>query len=281
MKHVLLVGNGPNYFSQGISWASVVRAAAKRAGLANQTEKVIKEPLPLVYETVAARQTSSESHAKNELANQMRLLKPNDIHRQLMKIGWNTILTTNYDHCLEEADGRKFIAANLASETTYSVFRRRQFGTRSVWHIHGDFSRPRTMMLGMHHYCGYIQKLRRYLTTRPESPFVFGDSNSIESGRHSWADLFLRDHVHIAGLGLGYEELLLWWLLGYKYRLKHKERLGCGDTTYYFMGTIKPSNKGRLELLLAYGVKIKHIPSSSGLPTLDTWSKLVRILKAT
>lgn len=280
MKHTLLVGNGPNYFSRGVSWADVVRAAAKHTRLSNQTEKIMKEPLPLVYETIAAHGMSSESKIKGDLAKAMRAMTPNPIHEQLMSLGWDTVLTTNYDHCLEEATGKRFIAANLDSETTYSVFRRRQSGTRFVWHIHGDLSGPRTMMLGMHQYCGYVQKLRKYLTTRSESPFVFGDPMDIERGRHSWADLFLRDHVHIVGLGLGYEELLLWWLLGYKYRLKHKKRLPCGGTTYYFAGTISPSMKGRVELLMAYGVKVVPIPSASGLPTVDTWSKLVRILQS-
>lgn len=235
----------------------------------------------MVYETIAAHGLSSEGKIKVDLAKAMRTMKPNRVHEQLMDLRWDTVLTTNYDHCLEDATGKRFIAANLDSETTYSVFRRRQSGTRYVWHIHGDLSGPRTMMLGMHHYCGYVQKLRRYLTTRSESPFVSRDPRKIEDGRHSWADLFLRDHVHIVGLGLGYEELLLWWLLGFKYRLKHKKRLPCGDTTYYFFaGTLSPSMKGRVQLLMAYGVKVVPIPCASGRPTADTWSKLVRMLQS-
>jgi SIR2-like domain len=282
MKNILLVGNGPNFFSGGVSWTDVVRATARRAQLQNQTEKVINEPLPLVYESIAGRYASKERESRVAFARQMRALAPNDIHRDLMDMGWENLLTTNYDHCLEKSTGRSFVPDNLASETTYSVFRRRSHGTQSVWHIHGDVNGPRTMMLGMHQYGGYLQKLRGYLTNRAQhSPFVFGsDPKLIESGRHSWADLFLRDHVHIVGLGLGYSEIVLWWLLAYKHRLKHQRRLCCGETTYYYMGSGNPSDKSRLDLLVAYGVKIRVLHAASGPPTRNTWSKLVPMLKA-
>jgi hypothetical protein len=282
MANILLVGNGPNYFSKGASWADVVRATARHARLRNQTENIIHEPLPLVYETIAARYPQKEKRARLELAKEMRRLAPNEIHRDLMGLGWATTLTTNYDHCLEQACGESFAPANLAGETTYSVFRRARSKNRSIWHIHGDLGGPRTMMLGMHHYCGYLQKLRAYLTTKAEkSPFVFGDhSQPIESGRHSWADLFLRDDVHIVGLGLSYAEVGLWWLLGYKFRLRHQKKLPCGSTTYYVMGVGDPSEKHRLELMMAYGVKIEIVKGTAGPPSKKTWSDLVHLLKS-
>lgn len=282
MANVLLVGNGPNYFSAGVSWADVVRATARHARLSNQTEKIIHEPLPLVYETIAARYPHKEKAARLELAKQMLRLAPNPIHRDLMGLGWATTLTTNYDHCLERASGDSFVPANLASETTYSVFRRARSKNRSIWHIHGDLVGPRTMMLGMHHYCGYLQKLRAYLTTKAEkSPFLFGDpAQPIEGVRHSWADLFLRDDVHIVGLGLSYAEVALWWLLGYKFRLRHQKKLPCGSTTYYVMGRGDPSEKHRLELMMAYGVNIKIVRSAAAPPTEEAWRDLVDRLKS-
>ena len=137
MGKVLLVGNGPNYFSGRFSWVDVVRATAKHSHLLNQTEKIINEPLPLVYETIAGRYPSKERWARKKLADQLRLIPPNDVHRDLMGLGWETVLTNNYDHCLEKATGHKFVSANLAPGSTYSVYRRRRAGSRSVWHIHG------------------------------------------------------------------------------------------------------------------------------------------------
>ena len=280
--NLLLVGNGPNYFSAGTSWEDVVRATARKARLANQTEKIIKEPLPLVYETIAARYPDKEKQARAELAVQMLKMVPNAIHHELMGLDWPTVLTTNYDECLESASGDKFVASNLEREATYSVFRRRSAGPRAVWHIHGDVRSPRTMMLGMHHYCGYLQKLRAYLTTpSQQSPLVLVDqSRSLESVRHSWADLFLRDDVHIIGLSLSYSEIVLWWLLAYKYRLTHQKKLTCGSTTFYYIGTGSASEKNRLEMLLAYGVIVKIVHSSTRPPTETTWMNVLRILRS-
>jgi hypothetical protein len=64
VTNLLLVGDGPNYLLAGASWADVVRATAKKAKLANQTEKIIKEPLPLVYETIAAKYPYKDREAR-------------------------------------------------------------------------------------------------------------------------------------------------------------------------------------------------------------------------
>jgi len=259
----------------------VVRATAKRARIQNEIERLINEPLPIVYERIAAQYPADEHRGRAELANQMQALEPNQIHEQLMALNWPTVLTTNYDNCLELASGNKFATANLASESTYSVFRRKRSNGGSLWHIHGELSGPRTMMLGLHEYSGYLQKIRQYFTTKVMgSPFVYGAGReNIEDVRHSWGDLFLRDNVHIVGFGFGYAEIVLWWLLAYKQRLRFWKGLACGQTTVYQMGNIAKGDKGRLELMQGLGAKIRYISSDSGRPTRKTWDKVIEMLK--
>jgi hypothetical protein len=83
---VLLVGNGPNYFSRQFSWQDAIRVAAKRARLSNQTENLINEPLPLVYETIASQYPEQEGETKKELAEPLFALKHNEIHVDLMSL---------------------------------------------------------------------------------------------------------------------------------------------------------------------------------------------------
>jgi hypothetical protein len=281
MTSTLLVGNGPNYFSKGVSWTDVIRATARTAGVQNEVEKLIHEPLPMVYERIAAQYPVQEHQARASLVEQMKELRFNPIHEELMSLNWRTVLTTNYDNCLEAASGTSFRVANLAGETTYSVFRRKCSHSQSIWHIHGDLNGPRTLVLGMDQYAGYLQKLRHYLTSRRGgSPFVYQTkANSIEDARHSWGDLFLRDDVHIVGLQLDYAEIVLWWLLTYKQKLRFGKKLGCGQTTYYYAGDLLEGAKGRLELMKGLGVTIKHIPSPSGRPTRATWDSIIALLK--
>ena len=162
MSNILLVGNGPNYFSGDFSWRHAVRATARHFRLSNHTEGLIEEPLPLVYETLVSRNPRIENASKKKLAADMLSIAPNDVHAEIMSLNWRTVFTTNYDYNLEVATGEHFYARNLASESTYSVFRRRCSKRREVWHIHGERSGPRTMLLGLHQYAGYLQKLRHY-----------------------------------------------------------------------------------------------------------------------
>lgn len=259
MKNILLVGNGPNYLSGDFSWQNAVRVAAQLFRRASEAEQLIKEPLPLVYEALVCGAPSEEGAVKVELARQMQKIRHNECHQELMGLGWRTVLTTNYDYCLEESSGEKFLPKNLAGESTYSLFRRRRSMGHDVWHIHGEVDGPRTMMLGIHQYAGHMQKLRQYLTKRENgSPLVFGEAGWEEGdSKHSWADLFLRDNVHIVGLGLDYSETVLWWLLSYKQRLRHLKKKGVsvGRTTYYQMGNFRSDR--RLQVMEALGVKVE------------------------
>jgi hypothetical protein len=280
MAPILLIGNGPSYFSGQYGWQDVVRFAARRVRMANEVESLISEPLPLVYEAIASRHPSEDRRIRVDIAAKMRAMRYNPVHEQLMALKLPTVLTTNYDRCLESASGERFAAKNLESGTTYSLFRRQQSNNLSVWHIHGDMDGPRTMMLGLHHYAGYLQKLRRYLTTRAGgSTFVFGDRSwKPEDGPHSWADLFLRGDVHIVGLGLHYSETVLWWLLSYKQRLRSAKRLPIGSTTYYQIGNAPTSDK-RLKTMMAVGVTIKPIQSATKYPSKADWDRLIEMLE--
>ena len=280
MTKILLIGNGPNYFSGDYGWQDVIRYAAREVRMANLVEKLIKEPLPIVFEVIASRHPLKERTIKNQLATKMRSMPPNEIHVRLMALKWPTVLTPNYDNCLESASGERFVSENLQRETTYSLFRRKKSTNSAICHIHGDLDGPRTMMLGLHQYAGYLQKLRRYLTTRAGgSRFVFGAAPwAPEDGRHSWVDLFLRHDVHILGFGFDYAETALWWLLGYKQRLRKIGRLPIGATYYYQIGNHLSPDK-RLAMMMGLGVTIRPIPSSTMYPSKAAWFKLIETLE--
>jgi SIR2-like protein len=280
MAATLLVGNGPNHLTGGASWQNVVRAAARHLRLTNVIEQVIDEPLPLVYETMASRYPLRDRETKAVLADRMLSLKPNDVQRRLMNLAWPTVLTTNYDYCLETASSERFASENTARESSYSLFRRWRSGVRSVWHIHGELGRPQTMMLGLHQYAGSLQKMRQYLTVRSAgSPFLAEGSNwTPDEGRHSWADLFLRDDVHIVGFSFDYAETHLWWLLSYKQRLRHLRRVRIGSTTFYQFGK-QPRSDERLRLMMALDVKVRAVPAEKEHPNERDWGRLLEMLE--
>jgi hypothetical protein len=103
------------------------------------------------------------------------------------------------------------------------------------------------------------------------------NSGNLEDGTHSWVGLFLQNDIHIVGLGLDYQEFVLWWLLGFKQRLKNLGKRPCGTTTYYaFVGTGLPAK--RLDLMTGLGVEVKRVTIHDH-PTSKDWSSVCAMLK--
>ena len=98
------------------------------------------------------------------------------------------------------------------------------------------------MVLGFDQYAGSLQKIRNYVMTGIEvSRLPYRLSSPVKSGIldfhvtrpvYSWVDHFLRDHVHIVGLGMDFTEIDLWWLLVHKRRRDHRS----GLVFYYYIG---------------------------------------------
>ena len=79
------------------------------------------------------------------------------------------ILTTNYDGLIEHlllSQNAKLISKNN-SETIYSIRRNYVYEynkkTITLWKIHGDTAAPKSLMLGLDHYCGAIGKMDDYI----------------------------------------------------------------------------------------------------------------------
>ncbi len=149
----------------------------------------------------------------------------------------------------------------------------------SVWHVHGEINRPTSINLGHEHYAGALGKMRSYTLwdrkNRPKSKnhsaFRQGiiDFDTKDDIKCAWTDVFLRDDIHILGLGLDYSEVDLWWLLVVKERLKWAafdaitKKLNVGETYYYYADAeahVKKEEKERNNMLTSLGVKLEPIP---------------------
>ncbi len=263
MSKLVLFGNSVNRLTGGGTWTDVLSDLGAKAQLTGLSMR--GKPLPIVYEHVVSRSECSEQELKEHLANSMSALRPNQAHHRALAVAGRRLLTSNYDYCFELADGGHSERANLQSESTYSAYRRVKVGNRFIWHIHGELRAPRTIMLGLHQYAGYLQKLRGYLTSsKKESPFLAGSVDFEKSGEpFSWVDLFLRDNVHIAGLTMDYVELHLWWLIAFKLRIR---RQACGATHFYHFKSARDGAgvARRLEMMSDIGVHVHEVVVRDG-----------------
>jgi len=241
-----------------------------------ELEFVKHKPFALLYEEILLTTASAEKHfdemrVKTQIANLVKALKGNDFHHRVMSCDARHILTTNYDYNLEKATRQQFVQKNLQSETKYSIFRRYGVAKKFVWHIHGEVDAPWTLTLGCDQYVGYLQKLRGYATAERTgqrgSPFKRGEMDFDARGNfiYSWLDVFLRDDVHIIGLGLDFTEIDLWWVLTYKGRLKARG-WGVGRTYFHdwHLDDVGDVGQAKRSLLTSLGVEVKPGVCDSG-----------------
>jgi hypothetical protein len=268
MTKTLLLGNGINRLTDNnsISWQKVLSDLADESDKKKIMQYSEYKPFTLIYEEIMLRSQIKERDLKVKVAEKVNELGYNTYHTQIMDRGFEHILTTNYDYCLEDSTQSAWKSKNMKRETRYSVYRRTQVEKTFVWHIHGESNKPRTIMLGHEQYCGYLQKFRDYIidgfnkrNTSNASPFIQGKENFDTLGKpYSWVDLFLRDDVTILGLGFDYTEIDLWWLLTYKARLQKDKKYNVGKTEYYltYNDTISEKDKAKQSLLESMGVKV-------------------------
>lgn len=271
---VLLVGNGFNLVSdKGAGWNALLNRIAGEATTEHE-EKVRKaKPFTLWYEEIIRR--SSSIYMKDEIAEYLRDLEPNNYHIELMNLGFSNILTTNYDYNLEKACNKDWQTNHPAKENYYSLFRRNSIGPQSVWHIHGELNTVSSIMLGHEQYSGYMQKIRNFLTSgvitkskiRKKRPYLsrYASKKSRSKGDiPTWVDLLLEKEVHIIGFSFDYTENHLWNLLMKKDKLRSKDS-SIGDVLYHRCSNHKQTteDEAKLSILTSLGTNIQdHVATT-------------------
>jgi len=272
--YVLLIGNGVNNVTTDYSWDAMIDDLIVFTGTQTLVRKSKDKPFPLLYEEILAhalkRALRSENEVKRFIAERLHTFQPNDVHQHLVSLSSQDILTTNYDHCLEHTLGHSALRENndgVVQEKSYSLFRVAHCGAKRIWHIHGDYSHPRSIALGYEHYSGYLQHMRSYIATgtgkaykREFAPLQKRIQNgSVEV--YSWLDSFLTKDVLIIGLTLNYCEIHLWWLLTYRARLTNQGNSRIRNSVTFFIPDIYTANtRDRLELMKSLGVTVGSFP---------------------
>ncbi|MGF7116483.1 hypothetical protein QF017_006008 [Pseudomonas laurylsulfatiphila] len=245
--HSLLLGNGINRAALQKDWTQILRELASQFDADDLPLHLGTKPLSMYIEEICARSSgvfrNTEHLVKVAFAKLLEQITPIEAHRRICD-SFEVILTTNYDFTIEEAFvGPLYRPAFLYPESRYSLFRRYQAGTKQVWHVHGDAARPSSMVLGYDQYAGSLQKIRNYVTEgvelnklghRLSSPVKNGNLEFTTNRTvYSWVDHFLRDHLHIVGLGMDFTEIDLWWLLLHKRR-----RANQTGKVFYYQATL-------------------------------------------
>jgi len=255
----LMLGNGINLTSRGsrgISWdklmENLITLAAANFPVQDETAVKLRRLLqrgangetaaswPEVFDFILAtgkikpelrRRTSNELKLQSMIAQMLKEMKPGPPHRAVAN--WAAqfrvpILTTNYDHCFQDA---------LASD----VCKRHRFGNRkpltdlypwdryyapsiigdpadsfAIWHIHGDRALRRSIRAGLDQYMGMVQRLRKLkLPVAKEILSGPDEDQRDDPAFHAapWLRTFMGKKLWIQGLGLRSAEVSIRWLL--------------------------------------------------------------------
>lgn len=266
---ILLIGNGIN-INANLSWEDLINKILDNLGIRGQINNSKSKPFPLLYEEICVEAIENRNYTEYEIkkiiGEETRKLQPNDLHTKFLNLGIKHILTTNYDHTFEKvlSPDENFHSKNdgLVKEKSYNIFRKNEFQSNTIWHIHGDADYPQSITLGYEHYSGYLQNMRNYIVTGNfnyenfKSKSIFQKiRNHVNLNEHSWLDLFFLYDVHIVGLTLDVIEIHLWWLLTIRKRAKLTKELNITNEIYYYY----PSNYAnsiveKLQLMKSFGI---------------------------
>lgn len=254
-KRALLIGNGINQLDpkQSVSWGDLLDQLKQDFDIQVDLNNPFK-PFPLGFEEMLHRKGGNDAfisklrHLKQairENIDQQLDGKPgfNEYHKKIMRLGYQDVLTTNYDYALEKSVIRDFVdrKASLAvnkQESKFSLKRAYHLPdlATKVWHIHGELCDSRNLqdtskyyheesiMIGYEHYASYLEKIQdnyngQRRSRRPEHRGLLSRIKNGTSGRY-WSDIFFTHDMDIIGQGLDFSENHLWWLLNQRANLK-------------------------------------------------------------
>lgn len=274
-QQAVLVGNGPSQLIQeNPCWAKLLKNVAAQIGVGAAGSEHDGTPYPLLYERLLleARKKNgwTERKLKASIAKEVALVKADDLHSRIRALPVSDIMTTNYDHSLEQPSHASKEAANrgIIDERRYSLFRHRPIGAKQrLWYVHGDVRRPGSMLLGYEQYSGYLQQMRLYATSgiaykhRTLGPVI--RKGQVHAEGHSWLDLFFAADVWIIGLGLKFVEFHLWWLLTYRAR---QRALGVklNNRVTYFCTSDADANAAKCAMLRELDVDVRVLGITGG-----------------
>ena len=243
----LLIGNDINNATESYSWNDLL-AGLLEYTRADKNLNLVNKPFPLLYEeiylTSAKKYGTTETSIKKYIAGQTGRLKPNIVHKEILSLGIQDILTTNYDLSFEKTSGLSKKACTnkgIIKENVYNLFRYHKTSHHKIWHIHGSETNPKTITLGYEHYSGYLQQMRNYMASGTKGTYKAKDfyplSKRIKENSvldESWVDLFFNKDIYILGLNLDFVEMHLWWLFTYRARAIVENRFPVTNRIVYF-----------------------------------------------
>ena len=247
MNIILFIGNGINRVEGvAISWDDLL------GDLSSEKTRILSDYLGMTlrFEYIDAVSPNKAIDIKRAVAKKTQetalqiIQKKHSIHKRVMLLPVQTILTTNYDYSMELSADSSFQPLYSTKERLYSFYRKQCVADKTVYHIHGECLYPQSICLGFEHYAGILEKMRSRLVLNTKTKaagnnrfHIYDVLQGLSSPDDAWYYEFFRNNIYFLGFGFDQSEEDIWWLITYRKRLKDmypdlvKNKLVLLDTT--------------------------------------------------
>ena len=290
VPQVLLLGNGINISNGSKNWDEFLESIKDENF--NIPIEQLKSPMPLRAILVSNNRLNEKlKEKKTELLPTNKLLNNKIPLSEVLSIGFDEILTTNYTYELEQAcfDGEpiseyglKRLSVNAlggSPERKYLIttYNKAIFNGTSqrIWHIHGEARKHSSMVLG-HDYYGRLTKQIIEYIEKKKNAYSWYQRHNQSMEITSWIDAFIMGDVYILGQGFHFSEIDLWWLLN----RKNNEKAEHGNVYFYENNTGR--EKEKIKLLEILGVKVANVVGQrNGIDYADFYKRALNEIKET
>ena len=230
---VLLLGNGINRAYDFKSWEELIEKIGTKELSKKEKESLKAVPYPLQPVILTDDHLGEKMKSVSDSLSGIRASEEEaKLLREYANLPVDAILTSNYTYELEKAiepafqcrAGRKCRWRYLAYDENGKFCREQlqtyffpEEGGPPIWHIHGEASRPDTMILGHYYYGKLLSKLQQNVSQLIKRHKA-SQAKKFNLEIHSWLDYFMLGDVYIVGCGMALSELDLWWLVNCKKR---------------------------------------------------------------
>lgn len=258
IPQILLLGNGINLAYSGISWSNLIEKISKRKDF-DWSKSEIPMPLQAILASNNQIRTSLQT-SKIDFRGRIQTEQQMEVLLDLLRMGFDDILTTNYSYELEEAALGKYelsdrqIAKMMRytskhAERNYLLHTYNQVRCKDVinrvWHVHGEIRKTDSMILGHYWYGKLLYKIIDE-SEKNKDHYFRNQKEGKTVELNSWIDSFILGDVYVLGFSFGLSEVDLWWLLNRKQR----ERAEHGKVYFYELHSEKQREKTELLKLM-------------------------------
>lgn len=303
METTIFIGNGFNRCTKkNQSWDDLLTEISSEHNVIINDE-LSKNLYTFLYERVVLSPNHiddikvKEESIKTSIAKKMFSLEPIDLYKMIINLNASNFITTNYDYSINNTfiEDEYSVNPGDTSEDVYNI--RRHYTAEKkpskrvkIWQIHGELEKPKTIMLGLDHYCGSIGKMDSYL----KGTYSFTkDKNSVvpkkivekmigneQYDNYSWIELFFNTNVHIIAFSLDYSETDLWWILNKRARLIKELNLSKTNEIFFY-GEVDNTKENMLKDFGVQVIRISCVNNDYYHQNIDAIEALSKLIKQT